>query len=298
MSLKPLDCRDYPLADGSLSALHFGNVSEPVRLLFLHANGFNAQTYRAVLEPLPIHSVALDLRGHGATTLPYDPQSLKNWYPLRDDIVAFINQNIKGQFVIGGHSLGAVVGILSAPYLKDRLKGYVGFDPVTMPLWMRPFNYIPGWNNLLKDRLPIAAGAGRRRSKFESLEQAFSRYQGRGVFKSFPDPVLRDYLEGGLKPSDGGVELACDPKWEQAIYAAQGHNLFKAARALPKENARIIYAGKGAPHTPTSRERMRGILGKANVERHMDFHHMFPLNTPEFATKALMEVVKKAGLSV
>jgi pimeloyl-ACP methyl ester carboxylesterase len=286
------------MKEGALSAIHFGDMSKPVQLLFLHANGFNAQTYRTVLEPLPIHAVALDLRGHGATTLPYDPENLKDWYVLRDDIVAFVKAEIEGDFVLGGHSLGAGVAMLSAPELKHRLTGYIAFDPVTMPVWMGPFNFIPGWHRFLKKRLPIAAGAGRRRSQFESLEQAFSRYQGRGVFKNFPDQVLRDYLEGGLKPANDGVELACDPKWEQAIYAAQGHNLFKAARALPKENSRIIYAGKGAPHTPTSRERMRGILGKENVERHMEFHHMFPLNKPEFATGALLKTLKKAGLSV
>jgi len=217
----------------------------------------------------------------------FDPNSLKDWYVFRDDVLVFLETYVESNFILAGHSLGAVVGILTAPFLKSRLKGYVGFDPVTMPIWMRPFNYMPGWNGMMKLRLPIAAGAGRRRSEFESVDQAFLRYKGRGVFKGFPDAVLRDYLEGGLIASGEGVELSCDPKWEQAIYAAQGHNLFKAVRALPKGNSRVIFAGKGAPHTPTSRERMRGILGKDNVERHMNFHHMFPLNDPNFATQAL-----------
>ncbi len=290
--------KSYDLEQGTISALHFGDVDAPVRLLFLHANGFNAQTYRAVLAPLGVHCVALDLLGHGQTALPYNPDSLKNWYGLRDDVVAFVKAEMPDEFVLGGHSLGACVGILCAPYLKGQLKGYVGFDPVTMPIWMRPFNYIPGWTSMMRDRLPIAAGAGRRRSTFENLEHAFTRYQGRGAFKNFPDQVLRDYLEGGLKLTNEGVELACDPKWEQAIYAAQGHNLFKAARDLPKDNSRIIYAGKGAPHTPTSRERMRGILGKSNVERHMNFHHMFPLNNPDFATEALRLAIAHSNLSV
>ena len=282
-----LDRRLYSLDEGEISALHFGDTSKPISLVFLHANGFNAQTYRTILAPLSAHSIAIDLRGHGETTLPNDPNSLKDWYVFRDDVLAFLETYVESNFILAGHSLGAVVGILTAPFLKSRLKGYVGFDPVTMPIWMRPFNYMPGWNGMMKKRLPIAAGAGRRRSQFETLDQAFSRYKGRGVFKGFPDKVLRDYIEGGLKTSDEGVELSCHPKWEQAIYAAQGHNLFKAVRTLPKENARVIFAGKGAPHTPTSRERMRGILGKDNVERHMNFHHMFPLNDPNFATQAL-----------
>lgn len=298
MAKAPLHRQSYKLKAGTLSTLHFGNLNEEIRLVFLHANGFNAQTYRKILEPLSVHSVAIDLRGHGKTTLPYDPETLRNWHIFRDDIVEFIETYVKGDFVMAGHSLGAVVGILTAPYLTSHLKGYIGFDPVTMPVWMAPMSHLPGWHKILKKRLPIAVGAGRRRSKFESLEQAFARYQGRGVFKSFPDTVLKDYLEGGLNPSGEGVELSCDPKWEQAIYAAQGHNLFKATRALPAENSRIIYAGKGAPHTPTSRERMRAILGRKNVERHIAFHHMFPLNRPSFATEAIEATLAQANSSV
>jgi len=49
--------QNYPLRDGTLSALHFGDMSKPLELVFLHANGFNAQTYRAVLGPLGVHAL-------------------------------------------------------------------------------------------------------------------------------------------------------------------------------------------------------------------------------------------------
>ncbi len=290
--------RSYRMGDGEISALHFGNMSQPVRLIFLHANGFNAQTYRAVLAPLSVHTIAIDLRGHGQTTLPYTPARLKDWYLFRDDVLGFIDGQIQGDFILAGHSLGACVGMLCAPFLTDHLKGYVGFDPVTMPIWMRPFGYIPGWTSMMRQRLPIAVGAGRRRADFESPDEAFSRYKGRSAFKYFPDDVLRDYLEGGLKKTETGVTLACDPRWEQAIYAAHRHNLFKAARSLPKENSRILYAGKAAPHTPTARERMRGILGKDNVELHKMLNHMFPLNDPNFATQTLQTIIDKTNLSM
>ena len=41
-----------PWGDGEVSVLDFGDASRPVDVVFAHANGFNAQTYRALLAPL------------------------------------------------------------------------------------------------------------------------------------------------------------------------------------------------------------------------------------------------------
>jgi len=61
----PFERRTYALRDGTLSALHFGPTSEPVQLVFLHANGFNARSYTQILSKLGVHVVAFDMRGHG-----------------------------------------------------------------------------------------------------------------------------------------------------------------------------------------------------------------------------------------
>src|SRR5579875_3441678 len=59
--------RMIPLKDGEMAALDFGDASRPVDVVFLHANGFNAMTYRSILAPLSLslRIVALDQRGHG-----------------------------------------------------------------------------------------------------------------------------------------------------------------------------------------------------------------------------------------
>lgn len=293
-----IDRREHAVKGGALSAVHFGPTEEPIQLVMLHANGFNGRSYRVILENLPVHSVSLDLRGHGFSTLSYTPEKLRTFYQFRDDVLDFIDRYVEGEVVIAGHSLGASVGALCAPALQGQLKGFVGFDSPIMPFWMRPFFHIPGWVEMMKKHLAIAAKAGRRRSEFETIEQAFERYHNRGIFKNFSDNVLLDYVLGGLKKKDEGYVLACDPKWEQAIYPAHGHNLFKAARSLPKENTQIIFAMINAPNTFLSRERMKAVVGKGNVQRHEGFDHMFPLNQPDFAKAALLKAVKTAGLGV
>lgn len=281
-----------------MSALHFGDVSKPIGVVMLHANGFNGQSYRHLLEALPIHSVALDLRGHGLTKLPCDRDQLRNFHIFRDDVLAFIEQAVEGPFVLSGHSLGACAALLCVPHLQGKMVAYVGFDPPLMPTWLTPLFRLPGGLNWLRKTLPIAAAAARRRHQFDSQDAALKRYKNRGVFKGFPDATLTDYLEGGLIEDEetGGVKLACDPLWEQAIYPAHDHNLYQAAKALPVDNARIVLAGEGAPHTPLSRLRMRRAVGNGGVIRFKDKNHMFPLNEPEFARAFLQDALKKGGL--
>ena len=57
---------------GEMAVLDFGDLARPVDLIFVHANGFNAYTYRSLLQPLSgaLRIWAPDLRGHGRTGLP------------------------------------------------------------------------------------------------------------------------------------------------------------------------------------------------------------------------------------
>jgi len=240
----------YTLRDGELSALHFGDMSEPVRLVFLHANGFNARSYRAILEPLGVHSVA-------------------------------------------GHSFGAVSGVLAAPKIKNYLSGYVGFDPVSVPFLFRLTSALPGGKAYMKKRVPIARNAGRRKSVFETPEAAFARWQGRGAFKGMADEIMRDYIAGGLfEHSDGSWHLCCNPKWEQTIFTAQWHNLFKAARFLP-ENSHFIYAGGRAP---VSTKGTRAAVKRAGPQVSFDSElgHLFPFIQTDFSIQALRTALDKA----
>lgn len=285
--------RFYDLRDGRISALHFGDVSAPPKIVFANANGFNGVAYRSILEPLGVHSIALDLRGHGMSELPADVKALRNWRIFADDISEFVERYVDGPVILAGHSFGAVSAMMAAPKLGDRLSGYVGFDPVTIPWLARNFSRLPGGRAFMKRRLPIARNAGRRRFVFESLEAAFTRYQNRGAFKGMSDAALRDYLDGGLKDHPDGVQLSCHPLWEQAIFVAQGHNLFKALPSLPA-NTQIVYGGKAAVSTPQTRNAVYRKLRGGHISYHREFHHLFPFHEPEFSQGVLRKVIEAA----
>ena len=58
---------DLEARGGAMAALDFGDPGRPVDIVFVHANGFNARTYRTILEPLAedLRILAVDQRGHG-----------------------------------------------------------------------------------------------------------------------------------------------------------------------------------------------------------------------------------------
>lgn len=284
----------YDLRDGRISAVHFGDMSKPAALVMLNANGFNGYSYKTILEPLGVHCIALDMRGHGMSELPTDVAALKNWHIFRDDVAEFFDRYIDAPVVLAGHSYGAVTGVLAMPMIKDKVSGYVGFDPVLVPGPFRAINRFPGGRARMKKSLPIARNAGRRKSSFESFEAAFERYKDRGAFRGFSDEALRDYLTGGLIPDGEGMKLACDPLWEQAIFVAQGHNVFKAAPHLPKDNSHITFAGKyGAVSFRSGRNAFAKIIGAENVVFDKNRAHMFPMHDQPYATGRLREAISR-----
>lgn len=285
----------FDLPGGTLSALQFGDPTTPLRLIFCHANGFNAHSYRAVIEPLGVHALALDLRGHGMTKLPTDAGALASWQIFADDIAVFFERYVDTPVVLAGHSYGAVSGVLSMPKVRDKVAGYVGFDPVLAPWLFQQVARSTSGRAYIKRRIPIARKAGQRKFVFDNLEAAFTRYQGRGAFKGMPDAILRDYLEGGLiATSEGQMRLACDPSWEQAIFTAQAHDIFRNIQFLP-DNSRIIFAGaQGQVSTRGQRKRLQRLQPGLSIELQRDYNHLFPLHEPAFATEVLRSVLAAA----
>jgi pimeloyl-ACP methyl ester carboxylesterase len=99
-----------------MAVLDFGDPARPVDLVFAHANGFNARTYRSLLQPLAasLRILAVDLRGHGATTLPTEIEGRNGWTEFRDDLLALLEAEAADPVVLAGHSMGGTTSLLAA----------------------------------------------------------------------------------------------------------------------------------------------------------------------------------------
>lgn len=278
-----------PLRDGEMAALAFGAAERPYDAVFVHANGFNARTYQSILAPLAdrLSIVAVDLRGHGRSTLPARPSWRRSWGDLRDDLVALLDTLDAPPLVMAGHSMGGTCSLMAAARRPDRVRSLVLFDPVIMgrPAGLfaeRSWSYGRRWR-----RAPIAQGALRRRAVFESRERALGAYTGRGAFRTWPPEVLADYLGDGLRDrSDGKVELACAPAWEASNFAAQGADPWRALRQL-RAPVRIFQA----QHDSTCRAGV-GFTREdppVTVESVAGTTHFLPMERPDLVREALLQ---------
>jgi pimeloyl-ACP methyl ester carboxylesterase len=267
---------------GAMAALDLGPADRPIDIVFLHANGFNAMTYRSILAPLAgsLRILALDQRGHGATTLATVTEGRTDWYEFRDDLRALLATLDLEGVVLSGHSMGGTASILAAAAAPQRVRRLVLFDPVVMP------------PDLTRDaevlrQSPLVEGARRRRAVFASREAAVAAYLGRGGFKTWPDAMVADYVEGGFRnlPS-GEVALTCDPEWEASNFTSHAHDTWAAIDALrcPVE----VYRAETAS-TFRSEEREADLIatGRFDIRTVSGTSHFLPMERPDLVREAL-----------
>lgn len=273
-----------PYGDGEMAVLDFGDPSRPVDLVFVHANGFNAHTYRSLLTPLAgdLRIWALDLRGHGRSRLPLPDRRLKGWDVHARDILSLLERIDGPPVAVAGHSMGAVSSLLAAGREGSRIKNLMLFDPVIWSRTAMTLFSLPGASRL-SERSPLARGALRRRSRFDSREQAFQSYRGRGAFRGWPDDMVMDYLADGLvEDQTGALVLACSPAWEAANYAAQAHNPYAAIRRYGGP-VRVL---KGERNSTCSLP--VGQRGRLMVEAVEGGTHFFPMIQRDLARDTLL----------
>jgi pimeloyl-ACP methyl ester carboxylesterase len=270
-----------------MAVLDFGDQNRPVDLIFSHANGFNAATYRSILAPLAssFRILAPDLRGHGHSTLPTVMEGRRDWHDHRDDLLALLEAFPGPPVVLAGHSMGGTASLLAAAERPGRVSRVVLFDPV---IWggLTSVVFRAPLLRRLSDRIPLVRTALRRRAVFDSREQALEAYRGRGAFKGWSDISLIDYLSDGLiERAEGGFALACAPQWEASNYVSQGHDPWRAMRTFGGP-VHILKAETGSisqvPDAP------RGLRNVA-VETVPGGHHLFPMVRADVVRDALFD---------
>lgn len=271
---------------GQMSVLDFGDPKRPVDLVFVHANGFNALTYRTLLAPLSgsLRIWAPDLRGHGGTTLSTEAGGRRDWHDHRDDLVDLLDSLDGPPVVLAGHSMGGISALLAAAERPDRVGGLVLLDPVIWSRWAVAAFKLPLLDRIAS-RIPLVKNALRRRAVFDSREQAMAAYSGRGAFRGWPEMMLADYLADGLIETPDGFILACDPAWEASNYAAQSHDPWRALKRLDRP-VRVVRAGDGS--TCHLSETPRG-LSQVTVDTVSGGTHFFPMLQADVARDALFD---------
>lgn len=269
---------------GAMAVLDFGPPDRPVDIVFSHANGFNARTYRSILAPLAdtLRILAIDMRGHGASTLPADVATRGGWNDFRDDLLALLAAEADGPVVLAGHSMGGTSSLLAAAHDPQRVKALALFDPVIFAVGVA--------RDTMGDN-PLAQGAERRRAVFPSKAAVVEAYTGRGAFRTWRAEQLADYVAAGFtETATGEVTLTCAPAWEASNFRTHNYDPWAAFRAT-RCPIRILRAEVGSTARLDEGQDELAAMGRVRIDLIAGTSHFLPMERPELVRETLSAVV-------
>mgnify|MGYP001161319499 FL=1 len=248
--------------------------------VFFHATGFNAETYKILFNKIKIHFdneiniYAIDQRGHGMTNAKSEPDNLKSWDIFVDDGKEFI-ESIEGEVVCSGHSMGSIIAAKLASLNPSKVSHLFMIEPVLYgPLESLKFR-IKSFLRINRE-LMIAEGAAKRRSHFPSIDAAVSSYTGRGAFTTWSSEWIQNYLEGGTKNIESGIELSCTPAWEAATFRSSSMDTWKYLKKI-KMNVRVVYGSKGSTFSQQARESLFSLGENWRGKYYDEATHFLPM---------------------
>jgi len=287
----------FDLPRGRMAGIGLGPDAPP-DIVFLHATGFNARTYRAMLAPLGERfSVwALDARGHGRTQLPAKLWGYTSWHRHRDDLIALLEAHTSRPVTLAGHSMGATVSLLTAARRPDLVAGLALLEPVIMSAAMYAAFELPFGPTVMRHTIALPRGALRRRARFASREEALEGFVGRGVFKSFPRDVIGDYVADGVVEDEkhGGFKLACTPRFEAATFCAHRHDPWAALRRVSQPLV-LLRAEHRSTLSPAAAHRVAALKPEARIALVDGASHMLPIERPDRARAAIEAAALMGG---
>lgn len=279
---------------GETTGIAFG-AEGPPDLIFLHATGFNALTYKSLLEPLgqKYRVLVFDQRGHGLSPLAADPARLDSWRLYVRDFLSLMKVIPRGERapVLAGHSMGGAVALTATAARPTIARGLLLLDPVMPPRSsiLRSQKRKPISGRITN--LPIAAGAKRRRADFATKGDAVNGYRGRGAFATWTGSFLEDYVEDGFVPGPRGVRLACTPAWESTSFASLNHY---AAGLLThvRQPVTLIRAAEGSSVRLSDAEFKR-LKPDITVETVPGSTHFVPMEQPDLIRTHLRDLLDR-----
>lgn len=259
---------------------------DPARTAVLvHATGFHARTWDAVVRLLPEdwRVFALDMRGHGASQAPPDKAGA-DWREMAADLNEWLAQRDLTDVVAAGHSMGGCVCTIAAA-LGDRIESLALIDPVLV----NPRGPMPPTP---PDGLSVAAR--KRRRIWGSPKEMSESLTGRGAFTHWPKEAVESYVRYGLNPTDrlGEWELACDPEveawcFEYAPTVDPWPDMAKAGQP-----ALILRAGETQGHGSPTGQNAAEVFPNAFETVVEDSDHFIPMRRPDAVAEAMIMVAR------
>ncbi len=257
-------------------------------IVFSHANGFPAGTYRVLFERWHaagwrVHAV--EKFGHHAA---YPVTS--NWPHLRDELIHFAERVVDGPAFFVGHSLGGFLSVLAAAKRPDLARGVLLLDSPIISGWKARAVQL-GKATGLTERFSPSAVSRRRRQQWPDADAALAHFASKPAFARWDPAVLRDYIAAGTEPHAGQRRLAFSREVETEIYNTLPHHLPRVLRAHPLQCPLAFIGGTASPEVRQ--------VGMATTERltagrvsWIEGGHLFPMERPAETADAVLAALR------
>jgi pimeloyl-ACP methyl ester carboxylesterase len=246
-------------------------------IVFSHANGFPAGTYRLLFEAwrrAGHRVIAIDRIGHD----PRHPVT-SNWPHLRDGLIEFIEREAPGERVhLVGHSLGGFLSVIVACRRPDLVRSIVLLDSPIVAGWRAHGLHVAKRTGLMA-RVSPGRISQRRRHEWPDRAAVLAHFKAKSAFARWEPKVLADYVRCGFDEIGGRVVLGFDRAIETRIYNTLPHHIGNLLRRHPPacpvsfvggtQSAEVRQVGLAATRALT-RGRIEWIEGS----------HLFPMERP------------------
>lgn len=262
-------------------------------IVFSHANGFPAGTYRTLFEAWRAAGFTVE----AIERLGHDPAFpvTSNWPKLRDQLIGFIERERLGPAILVGHSLGGMLSLIVASRRSDLAHGVVLLDAPVIAGWRAHSLQVMKATGLMK-RVSPGRIARRRRHTWPDRAAVLAHFAAKAAFARWDPVVLADYVAAGFDDEEGHVELGFRREIEARIYDTLPHHLGALLKRHPlrcpvaflggQQSAELRQAGVAATRALAG-PRFRRIEGS----------HLFPMERPaETAAEvlALVDAIERA----
>lgn len=187
-------------------------------MLFLHPNGFPAGIFDPVARRLTdaFHPIGVDLRGHGGTDVPPNPDDY-TYSKMAGDVLAVLDDIGIEQVVALGESLGGGVCTVIDSMRPGVIRRLMLCEAIAFDLEVLRTTGLHGRN--LDGENFMAAIARKRRPVWPDRATVRESYGSRPPLDAMAPEALDAYVRWGfVDRPDGRVELACPPDAEATIF--------------------------------------------------------------------------------